>query len=167
MKTTFANAITRTVNATDSVFSFREFGNGRGTPLIFLNCLTGDFEDWDPAFIDGLAAQHRVIIFDNHSVGGLTRAASSNISDMARDAINFIGALGFKLVDLVGLSVGAFVAQRIVDERPDIVRRVILAGNITTSVMRAIARLPIPINPEAVGGVPGDDCEYARDGQSV
>ena len=121
MKNRFANAITRTVDVTDSVFSFREIGDVTGTPLIFLNHLSGDLEDWDPAFVDGLAANHRVIIFDYRAV---------NISHMALDAIRFIGALGLKLVDLVGFSMGAFVAQRIVHERPDLVRRVFLAGTI-------------------------------------
>jgi pimeloyl-ACP methyl ester carboxylesterase len=122
MNTTFANAIPRTVGATDSVFFFREIGGGAGTPLVFLNHLTGNLEDWDPAFVDGLAAHHRIIIFDYRAVG--------NISRMALDTINFIGALGLKLVDLVGFSMGAFVAQQIVHERPDLVRRVFLAGTI-------------------------------------
>jgi pimeloyl-ACP methyl ester carboxylesterase len=120
MKSRFANAIPRTVDVTDSVFSFREIGDVAGTPLIFLNHLSGDLEDWDPAFVDGLAAHHRIIIFDYRAAGGISR--------MAFDAIKFIGALGLKLVDLVGFSMGAFVAQRIVHERPDLVRRVFLAG---------------------------------------
>jgi pimeloyl-ACP methyl ester carboxylesterase len=121
MKTTAANAITRAVEATDSVFYFREIGDGIGTPLIVLNHPTSGFEDWDPAFVGVLAARHRIIIFDN---------PASNIPDMALGAIKFIGALGLNLVDLVGFSMGAFVAQRIVRDRPDLVRRVILAGAI-------------------------------------
>jgi len=133
MKTTFANAIARTVDATDSVFFFREIGAGAGTPLIFLNHLAGDLEDWDPDFVAGLAVHHRIIIFDKRAVGESTSAAMSNISDLALDAIKFIGALRLKLVDLVGFSMGAFVAQQIVHERPDLVRRVFLAGTIAVS----------------------------------
>ena len=133
MKTTFANAVTRTVDAADSVFFFRKIGAGPDTPLIFLNHLIDDLEDWDPDFVEGLAAHHRIIIFDKRAVGGSASTAMSNIPDMALDAIKFIGALGLKLVDLVGFSMGAFVAQRIVHERPDLVRRVFLAGTVPAS----------------------------------
>jgi pimeloyl-ACP methyl ester carboxylesterase len=130
MKTTFANAVTKTVDAADSVFFFREIGAGPDTPLILLNHLTDDLEDWDPEFVEGLAANHRIIIFDKRAIGGLAGTAMSNISDLALDAIKFIAALGLKLVDLVGFSMGAFVAQQIVHERPDLVRRVFLAGSV-------------------------------------
>lgn len=130
MNTTIANAIPRTVDSPDAVFFFREIGGGPGTPLVFLNHLNGDLEDWDPAFVNGLATHHRIIIFDYRAVGESGFSAAVNIPDMALDAIKFIGALGLKLVDLVGFSIGAFVAQQIVHERPDLVRRVFLAGTV-------------------------------------
>lgn len=133
MKYTIANAIARTVDATDSVYYFREVGTRSGTPLILLNHLDGDLEDWDPDFVESLAVHHRVIIFDRRAVAGLASDAVSNISDLALDAIKFIGALRLKLVDLVGFSMGAFVVQRIVHERPDLVRRVFLAGSVADS----------------------------------
>jgi pimeloyl-ACP methyl ester carboxylesterase len=122
MTNAFTNAITRTVGGADSVFRFREIGDGAGTPLIVLNHLNG-VEECDPDFMRGLAAHHRIIIFDH---------VSSSISEMALDAIEFICALGLKLVDLVGYSKATLVIQRIVGERPDLVRRVILAGAVPT-----------------------------------
>jgi pimeloyl-ACP methyl ester carboxylesterase len=47
---------------------------------------------------------------------------------MAGDAIAFLEALGLSTVDLLGFSLGGMVAQVIVQQRPDLVRRVILAG---------------------------------------
>jgi pimeloyl-ACP methyl ester carboxylesterase len=128
MKTTFSNATPKTVETADSVFFFREIGEGGGIPLIFLNHSRGDLAAGDSAFFEGLAVHHRVIIFDKRAAGEATRPGVSNMSDMAIDAIKFIGALGLKLVDLVEFSVGAFVAQRIVRECPDLVRRVFIAG---------------------------------------
>lgn len=129
MNALFENAITRTVDAADAVYSFREIGDSARTPLVFLNYLAHVLEDWDADFVAGLAAHHRIIIFDHPPMSGpAARTAAANVSDLAIDAIKFIAALGLKLVDLVGFSTGAFVAQRIVHERPDLVRRVFLAG---------------------------------------
>lgn len=47
---------------------------------------------------------------------------------MADDVIAVIGALGLRSVDLVGFSLGGFVAQDVVLKRPDLVRKLILAG---------------------------------------
>ncbi len=128
MKTTFANAATRTVDVAGSAFLYREFGETSGVPAIFLNHLTGVLDDWDPAVITGFAAHRRVVVFDNRGVGGSAGTTPDNIADMARDATAFIDALGLTTVDLVGFSMGGFVAQLIAHDRADLVRRVILAG---------------------------------------
>lgn len=47
---------------------------------------------------------------------------------MAHDAVEFIRALGFDRVDLLGLSMGGFIAQVVAAEEPQLVRRVVLAG---------------------------------------
>jgi pimeloyl-ACP methyl ester carboxylesterase len=47
---------------------------------------------------------------------------------MARDAVAFIGALGFSKVDLLGFSLGGFVSQAIAQQQPGLVRKIILAG---------------------------------------
>jgi pimeloyl-ACP methyl ester carboxylesterase len=48
---------------------------------------------------------------------------------MARDALRFIDALGLARVDLLGFSLGGFVAQEIALVRPRLVRRLVLAGS--------------------------------------
>ena len=47
---------------------------------------------------------------------------------MARDAVALIRALGFDQVDLLGFSLGGFVAQVIAQEEPQLVRKLVLAG---------------------------------------
>jgi pimeloyl-ACP methyl ester carboxylesterase len=128
MKTKFSNATAKTVEIADSVFFFREIGDGSDVPLLFLNHSIGNLEVRDAAFVDGLAAQHRVIVLDKCAAGEPARTGVSDISDLALEAITFIGALGLKLVDLVEYSLDAIVAQRIVRDRPDLVRRVFIAG---------------------------------------
>jgi pimeloyl-ACP methyl ester carboxylesterase len=128
MKTTFANAVTQTAKVEGSAFVYREIGEGPGIPILMLQHLRGVLEDWDPAVVDGLAKRHRVIIFDNRGVGGSNGKTPDNIADMAKDVLAFIDTLGLKLVDVVGFSLGGFIAQVIAHDRPDLVRRIILAG---------------------------------------
>jgi pimeloyl-ACP methyl ester carboxylesterase len=128
MTTMFENAVTKTAKVEGTAFVYREIGEGPGIPILFLHHLTAVLEDWDPAVIDGLGQRHRVIIFDNRGVGGSEGRTPDNIADMAKDAVAFIDALGLTSVDLVGFSMGGFIAQVIAHDRPDLIRRVILAG---------------------------------------
>ncbi len=132
MTATFENATTKTVNVSGTPFVYREIGDKGGVPVVFLHHLTAVLEDWDPKTIDGLAAKHRVIIFDNRGVGGSQGTTPDNVEEMARDAVAFIEALGLSKVDLFGFSLGGFIAQVIAQTRPDLVRRIVLAGTAPT-----------------------------------
>jgi pimeloyl-ACP methyl ester carboxylesterase len=85
-------------------------------------------DDWDPRVVDGIAAHHRVIAFDNRGVGASGGSVPHTVEDMARDAIAFIRALGPEKVDLLGFSLGGAVAQMVALQAPHLVRRMILAG---------------------------------------
>jgi pimeloyl-ACP methyl ester carboxylesterase len=128
MNMTFNTAATKTVGANGTNFVYREIGDKSGIPVVFLHHLTAVLDDWDPAIADGLAKCRPVIVFDNRGVGGSEGKTPDTVADMATDAMAFIDALGFAKVDLFGFSLGGFVAQAIVQDRPDLVRRVILAG---------------------------------------
>jgi pimeloyl-ACP methyl ester carboxylesterase len=108
-------------------YAYREAGQG-GLPLILLQHFRGNLDSWDPALVDDLSAARRVIAFDNAGVGGSTGVTPPTIEQMAHDAIAFIAARQFSRVDLLGFSIGSFVAQEIALIRPDLVRRVILAS---------------------------------------
>lgn len=128
MTTTFETAPTKTVDVNGVPFAYRELGEASGIPLILLHHLTAVLDDWDPRIVDGLAGNHHVIAFDNRGVGSSGGETPDNVADMARDAIAFIDALGLTKVDLLGFSLGGFVSQAIVEARPELVRKVILAG---------------------------------------
>lgn len=119
---------TRTIDVDGVPFAYRELGPNSGVPVIFLHHLMAVLDDWDPRVIDGIAAQHRVIAFDNRGVGASGGSVPYTIETMGRDAIAFIRALGFKQVDLLGFSMGGGVAQMFALQAPDLVRRMILAG---------------------------------------
>lgn len=125
----WANVPTQYVSANGVNFAYREYGqeNG-GTPVIFLNHLAAVLDNWDPRIIDGIAAEHHVVVFDNRGIGASTGEPAKSIEQMADDAISFIQAKGFKKVDLFGFSMGGMISQEIVLKQPDLVRKMIIAG---------------------------------------
>jgi len=119
---------TRTIDVGGVNFAYRELGPDSGVPVIFLHHLMAVLDDWDPRVIDGIAAQRRVIAFDNRGVGASGGSVPDTIDEMGRDAIAFIRARGLNKVDLLGFSLGGGVAQMVALQAPDLVRRMVLAG---------------------------------------
>jgi pimeloyl-ACP methyl ester carboxylesterase len=111
-------------------FAYRRFGNKEtATPaLVMLQHFRGNLDSWDPALVDRLAQDREVILVDNRGVGGSTGVVPENVTTMARDALAFIDALGLEQIDLLGFSLGGYVAQELVLLRPRLVRRLVLAG---------------------------------------
>ena len=126
--TTYAAAPTKTVSVGGADFAYRELGPAGGVPVILLTHLAAVLDNWDPRVVDGIAAQHRVIAFDNRGVGASGGATPNTIEAMAHDAVAFIRALGLEQVDLLGFSMGGMIAQLIAADEPHLVRRVILTG---------------------------------------
>ncbi|MFF0087768.1 alpha/beta fold hydrolase [Streptomyces canus] len=126
--TSYKNAPTRTVTAGGVTFAYRELGPRSGVPVVFLNHLYGALDNWDPRVVDGIAAKHHVITFDNRGVGASTGSTPRTIQGMAKDAVTFIRALGLEYVDLHGFSMGGMIAQVIVQTDPRLVRKLILSG---------------------------------------
>jgi pimeloyl-ACP methyl ester carboxylesterase len=124
----YVHTPTRTVEVNGSRFAYRQLGPDSGTPVILLNHLGGNLDNWDPRVVDGLAAHHRVITFDNRGVGASEGSTPTTIAAMARDAVSFVRALGFDRVDLVGFSLGGFITQVLARDEPQLVRRIVLAG---------------------------------------
>jgi pimeloyl-ACP methyl ester carboxylesterase len=109
-------------------YAYRDLGSS-DVPVLLFQHFRGNLENWDPTLIDALAQKRRVITFDNTGVGGTTGRTPHTIAEMAQDAIEFIDALEIDEVDLLGFSIGSFVAQEITLTRPDLARRVVLASS--------------------------------------
>jgi pimeloyl-ACP methyl ester carboxylesterase len=128
LKATWRNAPTHTIKAGDVEFAYRQLGPSTGVPVIFLTHLAAVLDNWDPRVVDGIAARHRVITFDNRGVGASSGSTPTTIEQMASDAVTFIRALGLDEVDLFGFSMGGMIAQVIAQQEPRLVRKMILAG---------------------------------------
>lgn len=125
----YAEAPVMRVKAENAIeYAYRELGTSE-IPLVLLQHFRGNLDNWDPALIDALASERRVVSFDNVGVGGTTGSTPHTIEEMAHGAIAFIQAMGLKKVDLLGFSIGSFVAQEIALIRPDLPRRVVLASS--------------------------------------
>ena len=125
----YASVSTQRVEAGNAIeYAYRDVGEGE-VPLVLLQHFRGNLDNWDPALIDVLAADRRVVSFDNVGVGATTGTTPNTIEAMAHDAIAFIEAMDFQQVDLLGFSIGSFVAQEIALIRPDLLRRVVLASS--------------------------------------
>ena len=122
------NELVSAANGVD--YAYRDIGSGEsGPPLVLLQHFRGNLDNWDPALIDALASARRVVTFDNAGVGRSTGTTPDTFEQMARDALAFMAAMGFGQVDLLGFSIGSFVAQQIALARPAIVRRLVLASS--------------------------------------
>lgn len=120
---------TQTITAGGVDYTYREMGQQHGgTPVVFLVHLAAVLDNWDPRVMDGIAAKHHVIAFNNRGVGSSSGSPADSIEQMADDAITFIKAKGFQQVDLLGFSMGGMVAQEIVLKEPQLVRKMVLAG---------------------------------------
>jgi pimeloyl-ACP methyl ester carboxylesterase len=128
-ETGYADASIKRVTAENAIeYAYRDVGAG-DVALVLLQHFRGNLDNWDPALIDDLAAERRVVTFDNVGVGATTGATPNTVEAMAHDAIAFIEALSLRRVDLLGFSLGSFVAQEIALIRPDLLRRVVLASS--------------------------------------
>jgi pimeloyl-ACP methyl ester carboxylesterase len=126
---TYTDAATRRVTAENGIdYAYRDVGEG-DTPLVLLQHFRGNLDNWDPALVDALAEASRVVPFNNVGVASTTGRTPSTIEAMAHGAIAFIDAMSFERVDLLGFSIGSFVAQEIALIRPDLLRKVVLASS--------------------------------------
>ena len=109
-------------------YAYRRFGKPTGVPLVFLQHFRGTLDNWDPFLTDSIAREREVILLDNVGVGLSSGTTPNTVAQMARDAIVFLDALALSQVDLLGFSLGGFVAQEIALLRPKQVRKLVLAG---------------------------------------
>ena len=125
----YTGASTQQVAAGNGIeYAYRDLGAG-DVPLVLLQHFRGNLDNWDPALVDALAADRRVVTFDNVGVAATTGRTPNTVEAMAHDAIAFLEAMNFQRVDLLGFSIGSFVAQEIALIRPDLLRRLVLASS--------------------------------------
>ena len=119
------------VEAADGVtYRYRRFGasDASGPPLVCLIHFRATLDNWDPELVDALAAEREVILVDLAGVGGSTGRTPNTVEEMASNLFAFLDGINLHNYDLLGFSLGGFIAQEVALSRPWQVRRLVLAG---------------------------------------
>src|SRR5215468_2795932 len=114
MSDTHNTTPTRFIDGGGIKYAYRRFGASNGTPVVFLQHFRGGLDNWDPMVTDGLATTHDVILFNNAGVASSGGEPADTVSGLAKHVVTFIQALGLNQVDLLGFSLGGFIAQQVV-----------------------------------------------------
>jgi pimeloyl-ACP methyl ester carboxylesterase len=125
----YAEVPTEYIGVEGVQYAYRTFGNRSDVPIVCLQHFTGTLDNWDPIIMDGMARERQVVAIDNAGVGNSGGETPDNVQDMTEDAIKIITALGITKCDLLGFSLGGFIAQAIADMRPDLLRKIIIVGS--------------------------------------
>ena len=110
MAVTQQTAKTSYVTYGDTKLAYRRFGQSTGVPLLFLIHFRGTMDKWDPLLINSLAASRPVILVDYKGVGKSTGPVATSFRECANDIINFLSLIHVKEVDILGFSIGGFLA---------------------------------------------------------
>jgi pimeloyl-ACP methyl ester carboxylesterase len=125
---THLTAPTRFVEANGVLYAYRRFGSESGAPLVFLQHFRGGLDNWDPMVTDGLAQGRPVILFNNAGVASSSGDPADTIDASADHVARFLRSLGLQAVDVLGFSIGGYIAQGVVLRHPELVRRLVLVG---------------------------------------
>lgn len=125
---THVSAPTQHVSVNGVTFAYRRLGSDHGTPLLFLQHFRGGMDNWDPLVTDGLAAGRPVVLFDNVGVAGTSGETPDKVETQADDAAAFAAGIGLTQYDLLGFSIGGYVAQALTLRHREVVRRLVLVG---------------------------------------
>lgn len=126
--TVWASTPTRRIVVGQQMFVYRDLGPDRGVTLVLLTHLGATLDEWDPRFVDAVARDRRVVAVDLPGVGGSTGRVPDTITAMSEAVEAFATSLGLPRFDLLGFSLGGFIAQQVALGAPNLVRRLVLAG---------------------------------------
>jgi pimeloyl-ACP methyl ester carboxylesterase len=104
------------------------YERGQGPPLVMLMGTGSTMAEWDPALLRLLAPHHRLILFDYPGAGLSRRWYGGSFDSLADATAGLMSAIHLPQADVLGWSMGGFVAQRLAVDHPQRVSRLILAG---------------------------------------
>ena len=103
---------------------------GKGDPILLVSGASADMNAWDPSFIRDLSLNHTVIVFDNRGVGNTTIGSKPyTIEQVANDTAGLLDALKIPKANVLGYSLGSFIAQQLTIMYPEKVNRLILVAS--------------------------------------
>ena len=102
---------------------------GKGDPILLVSGGSADKNAWDPSFISDLSSNHTVIVFDNRGVGNTTIGSQPySIEQLANDTAGLLDALKIQNANVLGYSLGSYIAQQLTITNSEKVDRLVLVG---------------------------------------
>lgn len=121
------NIPVKKVHVGDIDIAYKTFG--KGDPILLVSDLGGDMNGWLPSTLRNLSSNHTVIVFDNRGIGNTTTGIKPfSIQQFANDTTGLLDALKIQKADVLGYSLGSFVAQQLTVTYPEKVNRLILVA---------------------------------------
>jgi len=133
-------AQTRFIEVNGERIAYRDFGQGE--PIVLLHRFRATMSDWDPAFLDPIAAKRRVILFDSNGVGESEGSVPSTLEGAADNAAGLLKALDIPRADIMGWSMGGMTAQIFAIKHPQLVRHLVLMGTTPAAGSPEVALVP-------------------------
>jgi pimeloyl-ACP methyl ester carboxylesterase len=122
------NMPSHNVTVGDIDIAYKQIGRPDAKPIILITGASATMDMWNPLLLEQLAsANYRVIIFENRGVGDSTVGTKEfSISQFANDTLGLLDALRISRADVLGWSMGGFIAQQLALTYPDKVDNLIL-----------------------------------------
>jgi pimeloyl-ACP methyl ester carboxylesterase len=103
---------------------------GKGDPILLIQGLGGSMNSWQPSILKELSSNHTVIIFDNRGVGNTTTGTRQfSIQQFANDTVGLLDGLKIQKANVLGFSMGSFIAQQLAVTHPEKINRLLLVGS--------------------------------------
>src|SRR6266480_203441 len=100
---------------------------GKGDPILLHNGASDGMNARDPSFPRSLSSNHTVIVFDSRGIGNTTTGTKPyTIQQLANDTAGLLDALKIQKANVLGHSLGTYIAQQLTITHPDKVSRLIL-----------------------------------------
>jgi pimeloyl-ACP methyl ester carboxylesterase len=121
----------RKVKVGDIDIAYRQLGKSTNSkPIVLINGQSTTMDMWSPSLIRELSSNRTVVIFDNRGVGESTVGIREfSISQFANDTVGLLDALKIEKADVLGSSMGSFIAQELALKNPNRVNSLILSGS--------------------------------------
>lgn len=118
---------TRKIKVGDIDLAYKQLGNVSNYPIVLINGCCTPMDMWSPTLLKQLSSNRSVIIFDNRGAGESSVGTKEfSINQFANDTIGLLDALGIQKADILGSSMGSFIAQELALKNPNRVNNLIL-----------------------------------------
>jgi pimeloyl-ACP methyl ester carboxylesterase len=103
---------------------------GKSYPILIYNGASDNMNAWDSSHLKVLSSNYTVIVFDKRGIGNTTAGSNPYTpQQLANDTAGLLDTLKIPKADVMGYSLGSYLAQQLTMMYPDKVNSLILVGS--------------------------------------